>query len=73
MWRKILNEEHHNLYISPHKYITIKSRRMRWAGHVARIGMKRNAYRILVRKPEGKRPIQRPIRRWENNIKMDLR
>jgi hypothetical protein len=51
----------------------IKSRRMRWAGHVARIGEKRNAYRILVGKPEGKRQLGRPRRRWVNNIKMELR
>jgi hypothetical protein len=51
----------------------IKSRRMRWAGHVARMGEKRNAYRILVGKPEGKRPLGRPRRRWVDNIKMDLR
>jgi hypothetical protein len=50
-----------------------KSRRMRWAGHVARMGEKRNAYRTLVGKPEGKRPLGRPRRRWVNNIKMDLR
>jgi hypothetical protein len=51
----------------------IKSRRMRWAGHITRMGAKRNAYRILVRKPEGKRPLGRPRRRWTDNIKMDLR
>jgi hypothetical protein len=51
----------------------IKSRRMRWAGHVARMGVKRNAYRILVGKPEGKRPLGRPRRRWVDNIKTDLR
>jgi transcription termination factor 2 len=51
----------------------MKLRRMRWAGHVARTGEKRNAYRILVGKPEGKRPLGRPRRRWKNNIKMDLR
>jgi hypothetical protein len=51
----------------------IKSRRIRWAGHVARIGAKGNAYRILLGKPEGKRPLRRPNRRWEDNIKMDLR
>jgi hypothetical protein len=51
----------------------IKSRRMRWAGHVARMGEKRNAYTILVGKPEGKRPLGRPRRMWVNNIKMDLR
>jgi hypothetical protein len=49
----------------------IKSRRMRWAGHVARIGLKRNAYRLLVGKPEGKRPLGRPRRRWVDNIRMD--
>jgi hypothetical protein len=51
----------------------IKSRRMRWAGHVARMGETRNAYKILARKPEGKRPLGRPRRRWVNNIKIDLR
>jgi hypothetical protein len=51
----------------------IKSRRMRWAGHGARMGAKRNAYRLLVGKPEGKRPLGKPKRRWVNNIKMDLR
>jgi hypothetical protein len=51
----------------------IKSRRIRWAGYVAKMGEKRNAYRILVGKPEGKKPLGRPRRRWENNIKMDLR
>jgi hypothetical protein len=50
----------------------IKSRRMRWAGHVARMGEKRNAYMLLVGKPEGKRPLGRPRRRWVDNIKMDL-
>jgi hypothetical protein len=53
--------------------IIIKSRRMRWAGHVARMGEKRNACRLLVGKPEGKRPLGRPRRRWVNNIRMDLR
>jgi hypothetical protein len=51
----------------------IKSRRVRWAGHVARMGAKRNAYRILVGKPGGKKPLGRPTRRWVDNIKMDLR
>jgi hypothetical protein len=51
----------------------IKPRRMRWAGHVARVGEKRNAYMILVVKPEGRRPLGRQRRRWEDNIKMDLR
>jgi hypothetical protein len=53
--------------------ITNKSRRMRWAGHATRIGEKRNVYRILMGKPEGKRPLGRPRRRWVNNIEMDLR
>jgi hypothetical protein len=61
------------LYSSSSIIRIIKSRRMRWAGHVARIGEKRNAYRILVGKPEGKRPQGRPRRRWVGNIKMDLR
>jgi hypothetical protein len=50
----------------------MKARRMRWEGHVARIGEKRNAYRLLVGKPEGRRPLGRPRRRWLNNIRMDL-
>jgi hypothetical protein len=54
-------------------YVIIKSRRMRWAGHVARMGATRNAYRILVGKPEGKRPLGKPRRRWVDNIKMDLK
>jgi hypothetical protein len=72
-WRKLHNEELHNLYSSPNIIRTIKSRRMRWARHVARMGEKRNAYRILVGKPEGRRPLGRPRRRWVDNIKMDLR
>jgi hypothetical protein len=67
------SEELHNLYSSPSIIRIIKSRRMRWAGQVARMGEKRNAYRILVGKPEGKRPLGRPRRRWEDIIKMDLR
>jgi hypothetical protein len=59
-------------YTSPSIIRIIKSRRMRWAGHVARIGKKSNVYRLLVRKPEGKRPLGRPRRRWMDNIKMDL-
>jgi hypothetical protein len=62
-WRKLHNEELHNLYSSPSIIRTIKSRRMRWAEHVARMGEKRNVYRLLVRKPEGKRPLGRPRRR----------
>jgi hypothetical protein len=61
------------LYFSPSIIRIIKSRRMRWAEHVARMGEKRNAYRILVGKPEGKRLLGRPRRRWVDNIKMDLR
>jgi hypothetical protein len=57
-WRKLHNEELHNLYSTPSIIRTIKVRRMRWAGHVARMGVRRNAYRILVRKPEGKRPME---------------
>jgi hypothetical protein len=72
-WRKLHNEELHNLYSSPNIIRMIKSRRMRWAGHVPRMGEKRNACRILVGKPEGRRPLGRPRRRWVDNIKMDLR
>jgi hypothetical protein len=72
-WRKLHNEELHNLYSSPSIIRMIKSRRVRWTGHVARMGTKRNAYRILVGKPEEKRPLGTPRRRWMNNIKMDLR
>jgi hypothetical protein len=61
------------MYSSPNKTTMVKSRRMRSAGHVACMGMKRTAYRILVENPEGKRPLGRPRCRWENNIKMDLR
>jgi hypothetical protein len=60
----------HNLYSSPSIIRIIKSRRMRWVGHVARVGEKRNVYRLLVGKPEGKRPLGRPRRRWIDNIKM---
>jgi hypothetical protein len=60
------------LYSSPSIIRIIKSRRMRWAGHVARMGDKRNVYRLLVGKPEGKRPLRRPRRRWMYNIKMDF-
>jgi hypothetical protein len=72
-WRKLRNEDLHNLYSSPNIIRMIKSRRMRWAGHVARMGEKRNAYRILVGKPKGKRLLRRPRHRWVGNIKMDLR
>jgi hypothetical protein len=71
-WRKLHNEELHNLYSSPSIIRIIKQKRMRWAEHVARMGEKRNVYRLLVRKPEGKRPLGRPRRRWIDNIKNDL-
>jgi hypothetical protein len=71
-WRKLHTEELHNLYSSPSTIRIIKSRRMRWAEHVARMGEKRNVYRLLVGKPEGKRPLGRPRRRWIDNIKMEL-
>jgi hypothetical protein len=72
-WRKLHSGELLNLYSSPDIVRQIKSRRMRWAGHVARIGEGRNVYRILVGKPKGKGPLERPRRRWENVIKMGLR
>jgi hypothetical protein len=72
-WRKPHNEELHNLHSSPIIITMMKSRTMRWAGHVARMGPMRNAYGILIRKPEGTRPLGRPRRRWVDNIKMDRR
>jgi hypothetical protein len=72
-WRKLHNEELHNLYSSPNIIRMIKSRTMRLAGHVATMGAKRNAYRILEEVPEGKRPLGRPRYRWVVNIKIDLR
>jgi hypothetical protein len=72
-WRKLLNEELHGLYSSPSIVSVIKARRTRWAGYVARMGEVRGAYNILVEKPEGRRPLGRPRRRWEYNIPMDLR
>jgi hypothetical protein len=72
-WRKLHNGELHNLYCSPDIIRRIKSRRKRWAGHVARMGEGRNVYRVLVGKPEGKRPLERPRCRWEDGIKMVLR
>jgi hypothetical protein len=72
-WRKLHNDELHNLYSSPNIIKMIKSRRMRWAGHVTRMGEMRNAYMILVGKPEGKRPLGRPRHRWLDNSKIDLR
>jgi len=69
---KLHNEELNDLYSSPNIVRVITSRRMRWAGHVARMGERRGVYRALVGKPEGKRPLGRSRRRWEDNIKMDL-
>jgi hypothetical protein len=71
-WRKLHNDELHDLSSSPNIVRVIKSRKMRWAGHVARMGEGRGAYRVLVGRPEGKRPLGRPRCRWEDNIKMDL-
>jgi CYTH domain-containing protein len=71
-WRKLHNEELHNLYSSTN-IRQIKSRRMRWAGQMARMEVKRKAYKVLVGKPEGKRPLGRPRHRWEDGITMDLR
>jgi hypothetical protein len=72
-WRKVLNEELHNLYSSPSIIRLIKSRRMRWVGHAGQMEETMNAYRILVGKPEGKRPLGKCIHRCEDNIKMDLK
>jgi hypothetical protein len=72
-WRKLHNEELNNLYSSPNIVRVIKSRRMRWAGYVARMGQGRGVYRVLVGKPEGRRPLGRPKLRWEDNIRINLR
>jgi hypothetical protein len=72
-WRKLHNDELHSLYSSPNIVSVIKSRRMRWAGHVACMEEGRGVYRVLVGRPEGKRPLGRPKRRWDDNIKTDLR
>jgi hypothetical protein len=71
-WRKLRNDELHSLYSSPNIVMVIKSRRMRWAGHVARMGEGRGVYRVLVGRPKAMRPLGRTKRRWEDNIKMDL-
>ena len=71
-WRKLHNEDLIHLYSSLSIVRVIKSSRMRWAGHVACMGERRGVYRVLVGKPEGKRPLGRPRLRWEDNIKMDL-
>jgi hypothetical protein len=72
LWRNLHNDELHDLYSSPNIVRVIKSRRMRWVEHVARMGKGRGAYRVLVGRPEGKRPLGRRRRRWKDNIKMDL-
>ena len=72
MRRKLRNEELNDLYTLPNIVRVVKSRQMRWAGHVARMGEDRGVHRVLVGKPEGKRPLGRPRRRWEYNIKKDL-
>jgi len=71
-WRRLRNEELNDLYSSPNIVRVIKSRRMRWAGHVARVGEERGVYRVLVGKPDGKRPLGRPRLRWVYNIRTDL-
>jgi len=71
-WKKLHNKELSDLYSLPNIVRVVKSRRMRWAGHVARMGQGRGVYRVLVGKPEEKTPLGRPRRRWEYNIKMDL-
>jgi hypothetical protein len=72
-WRKLHNEELHNLYSSPDIIRQVKSRRIKWAGHVACMGEERKVYKDLVGKPEGNRPLGRPRRRWEDGIRMDLK
>jgi hypothetical protein len=71
-WRKLNKEELRDIYSLPSIVRMVKSRRMRWAGHVARMAERRGVHKVLVGKPEGKRPLGRPRRRWEDNIKMDL-
>jgi hypothetical protein len=72
-WRKLHNKELHILYSSPNIIRQIKSRRMRWVGHVARMSEERNVYMVLMGNPEGKRPLRRPRHRWEDGIRMNLR
>jgi len=71
-WRRLHNEELNDLYSSPNIVRVIKSRRMRWAGHVARMGEESGVYRVLLGKPEGRRLLGRPRRRWVDTIRMDL-
>jgi sulfite reductase beta subunit-like hemoprotein len=72
-WRRLHNVEHHNLNTQPNVIRVIRSRRMRWAGHIALTGQTRNAYKILVGKTEGKRQLGRRRRKWENHTRIDLR
>jgi hypothetical protein len=72
-WRKLHSEELHDLYSSPDTIRQVMSRRMSWAGHVARMGEERKVYKVLVGKPEGKRPLGRPWCRWKDGVRMDLR
>jgi hypothetical protein len=72
-WRKLHNEELHNLYLSPDIIRQVKSRRMWWVGHVECMGEERKVYKVLVGEPEGKRPLGRPRRRWEDGVRMDLK
>jgi hypothetical protein len=72
-WKRVYNEKLHNFCASPSIIRMMNSWRMRWTGHLARIGGKKNVYKIVMGKPEGKRSIGRPKRRWEDNIKVDLR
>jgi hypothetical protein len=72
-WKKLHNEELHILYSSPNIFRQIKSRTARWSGHVARMGDERNVYKVLMGKPEGKKPLGRPRHRWEDGIIMDIR
>jgi len=71
-WRKLRNEELNDMYCSPNIFRVIKSRRIRWAVNVTRLGDRRGVFSVLVGKPEGKRPLGRPRRRWEDSVKMDL-
>jgi len=71
-WRGLHNEELNDLYSSPNIVRVIKKRRMRWAGHVEHMGEERGVYRVLVGKPEGRRPLERPRRRWVNYIRIDV-
>ena len=72
LWRRWHSEELNDLYSSPNTMWVMKSRSLRWGGRVARVGEERGVYRVLVGKPEGRRPLGRPRRRWVNNIRMDL-